>query len=535
MPASPDKTAKTWVKNNPATGEALKTYSIANKDTVEKAINASKDAHKVWKKTSLALRQKVLERTARLLMEEVDDWADLISAETGKPLKDAIETDVTLAVSILNYYSQIGPKLLKEKRRPLDQSFLLGLVHYERRLAKGIVAIISPWNFPLAIPMSGISAALMAGNTVILKPSELTPACGERIGEVFKRVFKDLNLPESAIQVLSGDGSTGQALIEGDINYCIFTGSAPTGRKIQTQLSQRGIESSLELGGSCPMIILDSAQDLDAVTSYAIWSRFVNTGQACAAIKRLYVPSHLYDSIVQLLKSKIEQLNQGLPDDPVSHLGPLISESQRDLIADQVKRSLAEGAKAETGGETPDKAGWYYPPTLLSEVPLDSPALKEETFGPVLPVIPYDKVENAIDMANNTPYGLTACVFGAEKEAEQVARQLEAGIVAINTVGMTNYGFASLPWGGQKDSGPGISHSPQALLDTTDTQTLTKNLMYSFSPLRKAPWLFNQSEAPQDLSFSKAILRVFGRKSILAKLDPAMLIGLIKNRSSKRL
>ncbi len=525
----------TFSKQNPATGELLNTYAIAPKETVLQAIQQSKEAHNIWKETSLALRQKILQKTAVLLKEKVDEWARLVSDETGKPLKDAIETDVTLAVSVLNYYSQIGPKLLKDKRLPLDQSFLLGLLHYERRLSKGVVAIISPWNFPLAIPMSGISAALMAGNTVILKPSELTPGCGEAIGQIIRGVLKDHNLPKDVIQVLTGDGSTGKHLIESDIDYCIFTGSAPTGRSIQTKLTQRGIESSLELGGSCPMIILENTQDLDAATSFAIWSRFVNTGQACAAVKRLYVPANQYDTIIQLLKSKIEKLNQGLPDDPITHLGPLISEPQRNLIARQVEETLAQGAHAETGGKTPNTPGWYYPPTLLSQVPLDAPALVEETFGPVLPVVPYDSVEEAIAMANNTHYGLTASVFGPQAKAEQVARQLQAGTVAINGVGMTNYGFVSLPWGGRKDSGPGISHSAKALLDTTDIQTLTTNLMYSCAFMRKPPWLFNQSDAPQDLEFSKSILRVFGGRSIFAKFDLSMLIGLIKNRSSKRL
>ncbi len=532
MPPEPQTT---FTKNNPATGEPLGMYSIASSEQVNEAIEQAHKAQKIWKNVSLSTRKSFLQSTAKALMTEVDAWAQLISAETGKPLKDAIETDMTLAVSVLNYYSQIGPKLLKEKRYQLDQSFLLGLVHYERRVPKGVVAIISPWNFPLAIPMSGIAAALMSGNTVILKPSELTPGCGERIGELIRSVLKQFNLPENIFQVLTGEGSTGQNLIDGRINYCVFTGSAPTGRKIQTQLAQRGIESSLELGGSCPMIILESEPDLDAATSYAVWSRFVNTGQACAAVKRLYVPSSRYNIVVSLLREKINQLNQGLPDDPLTHLGPLINETQRDLIARQVVETLAKGAQAETGGSVPERPGWYYPPTLLSHVPLDSPVLTEETFGPVLPVVPYDTIEEVIEMANNTPYGLTGCVFGEEKEAEAIARKLDTGIIAINGVGMTNYGFASLPWGGRKDSGPGVSHSPQALLDTTNTQTLTKNLMYGFAPLKKPPWLFNHSGAPQDLAFSKAILRVFGGKGWLAKLDLAMLIGLIRNRSSKRL
>lgn len=521
-----------FTKLNPATGQPIQEYRITTPEEVVQAVARSKEAESQWQALSLKRRAAILRRVAQAFLDRADTLARLVSTETGKPLKDALETDVTIAASILNYYAANGPRALREKRLPPDGSLLMGRIHYERRVPMGTVAVISPWNFPLAIPVSGLAAALMAGNTAVLKPSELTPGCGVAIGEIFREVFKNEGLPEDIVQVVVGDGSTGAALVNADIDHCIFTGSTATGYGIREALTRRNIGCSLELGGSCPMIVLDSASDLDAVTSYALWSRFVNSGQACAAVKRLYVPESRHDEAVELLKRKMEALTLGDPDTPGVHLGPLISETQRRQLAEQVDDAVKRGAIVETGGEIPDRPGWFYPPTLLTRVPEDARILREETFGPVLPVIPYKTTDEAVQKANATQYGLTASVFGDPDEANRVARQLEAGLVAVNDVGMTDYVFAAIPWSGWKQSGPGVSHSVRAVLDLTRSQTVTVNLLYLLPFTRKQPWHFGNGDDP---AFSKTIMKFMGGRCIFHKLNPAMLFGLWRHRSSKKI
>ncbi len=517
---------------NPATGQPVREYRITTPEEVVQAVARSKEAEGRWQGVSLKRRAAILRRVARVFLDRADELARLVSTETGKPLKDALETDVTIAASILNYYAANGPKALGQKRLPFDGSFLMGRIHYERRVPLGTAAVVSPWNFPVAIPVSGLAAALMAGNTVILKPSELTPGCGIAIGDIFREIFEQEALPQDIVQVLTGDGTTGEALINADIDYCIFTGSTRTGYGIREALARRNIGCSLELGGSCPMIVLGSASDLDAVTTYALWSRFVNSGQACAAVKRLYVPESHYDEIVALLRRKIGALVMGDPDTPGVHLGPLISEAQRNRLAEQVEDAVRRGATVETGGKTPDRPGWFYSPTLLTQVPEDARILLEETFGPVLPVIPYKTTDEAVRKANATPYGLTASVFGEPDEASRVAQKLEAGLVAVNDVAMTDYVFSAIPWSGWKQSGPGVSHSIRAVLDATRSQIVTVNLLYLLPVTRKQPWHFGNGDDP---AFSRAIMNFMGGQGLCHKLNPAMLAGLWRHRSSKKI
>ncbi len=520
-------------KFDPASGRLLGSYPVTKKPAVDSAINQARQAFIQWQNVPPHKRAAVLKETARLIRENADDIARLISRETGKPLKESLESDILTAVNVLNFYARQGPKALADRRLPADRFTLLGRVSYERRVPYGVVGIISPWNYPFAIPVSGIAASLMGGNTAVLKPSELTPATGEKIGHLFQQALKNKGLPPEVVRVVTGDGATGKALVNADIDYMIFTGSARTGYAIRNALQARGIEASLELGGSDPMIILENADDLDAITSYALWGRFTNTGQTCAAVKRLFVPASRHEDVLSLLKEKIGQLRQGSPENPGHHVGPLLNEAQLREVDAQVKDAVARGARIVIGGKIRPGDGWYYEPTLLADVPPDARVMTEEVFGPVLPVAAYDTVDEAVRLANASPYGLTGSVFGPRREAEKIARQLHAGVVAVNDTGTTQYGTPAVTWQGWKQSGPGRSHGLHGLLETTRLQTVVKNYLFDVPLFRKQPWHFSKNGA--DLPFSESLVENFGGDSGRGILKLSFLRKLLRNRSSEKI
>ncbi len=519
-------------KINPSTGLLLKQYPVTEAPMFKTLVASAREAFLFWSQTPFSKRSQLLREIASQILNKADSLAECISLETGKPFRESFESDLTTATQVLYYYAKVGPALLKEKRFPFDRSLFLGRIHYAKRVPKGVVGIISPWNYPLAIPISGISASLMAGNTVILKPSELTPGVGEAIGHVIQTALQNLDLPTGVFQVAQGESETGKALIQADIDHVIFTGSTQTGFEIREALQKRGKSVSLELGGSDPMIVLEGA-DIDTVASYALWGRYTNAGQACAAVKRLFVPQKYHEALVQALKQKIQHLQQGDPQNSLNHIGPLISQRHLHILSEQVQDAVDLGAQIEIGGYPLPQAGWFYPPTLVTNVPKQCRLMQEEVFGPVLPVVSYQSVEEAIELANDQRFGLTASVFGPSSKAEQVAKQLEAGLVTINDVGLTNYALPSIPWHGWKNSGPGVSHGPTGLLETTHSQTITVNWLYGLPFFRKSPWHFNYT--PRDLAFSKGLLQAFGRSNIMHLLKPGFLWQLFRNRSSQKL
>ena len=469
---------------------------------------------------------------AQGIKQQAEALTQSVNAETGKALHDALKADIVTAIGVFSYYGRVGERVLSEKRMPVDKSLMMGRVNVMRHAPKGVVGVISPWNYPVAIAASGIATALMGGNTVVLKPSELTPECGLQLVEIVRNALKAEGLPEDIVQVVTGDGSTGSALVNSDINHMIFTGSSAVGQQIMQSLQAQHKTASMELGGNDPMLVLPgvSQKELDTIASYALWGRFTNAGQACAAVKRLFVPENQLEKITALLTKK-------LPNIPNA---PLISERQRDKLHQQVTQSIAEGAQLIAGGEAARQPGYYYQPTILvlpaGKNPKEITATREETFGPVLSVIPYSTVKDAVAMANDTEYGLTASVFGPNTAAQQVARQLEAGTVVVNDTGAVNYSIPSVPWRGWKNSGPGVSHGPEALLEVTNPQVITSNKLRLLPGFNKMPWHFSRNEsdtAEHDLS--KALLDCYATESWLEKLKPGLLKALLANRSSKKL
>ena len=519
-------------KLNPATGELLGEYSSATADDAALAVQRAREAQIQWQAATPVQRAKVLEAVMNRLFHDSQALAEIVSRETGKPLADALEADVGTALGSLRYYVDIGPKRLRPRLLANDTiSLITGRAHWETFHPRGVIAIISPWNYPLAIPVSGIAAALMAGNAVVLKPSELAPETGQALVQRFQDVLQAEGFFPHLLGLLQGDGSVGAALLEQPVDGVIFTGSARVGKLISVQAAARGIWTSLELGGSDAMLVLPGC-NLEKAASYALWGRFTNAGQACAGVKRIFVPAGDEQKFLELLQAKIKELRVGGPDNPDHHVGPLISESQLQLLDEQVQDALNLGAKCWTGGNRLPGPGWFYVPTLLSNVPQAARVLREEVFGPMLPVVPYHTQAEALAEINASPYGLTASVFGPVAWAKGIAPKLECGTVVINDVGPSNYAMLCAPWGGWKASGSGVSHGERALLDLCRVQVVSENRMFSMPLLGKPMWLFGRDSRHLPAR-SKTVLAFASRH--ISMWNPLRWLPFWKNREDTRI
>lgn len=513
---------RTFEKRSPVTGLPIHLYESAEDKAVRQAVHQARAAFSVWRHMDLNHRAHLLRAVMNAMYERADVLAAIISEETGKPLADALEADIGTALSVLGYYADRGPRRLQPRTISPDLiSIITGRAHQLTYHPRGVIAVVSPWNYPLAIPTSGIAAALMAGNTVVLKPSEFTPATGQWLVKLFREVLQEQGLPVDVAQCLIGDGLTGAALIEADIDGVIFTGSDTTGQRIRQATHARDVWTSMELGGSDAMIVLEGCNS-ELAASYALWGRYTNAGQACAAVKRLLVPQSQLESLLQHLQTKIAQLQVGPPDNPANHIGPLISEAQVERLDAQVQDALAKGARLLTGGYRVPGPGFFYAPTLLTEVPESARLLHEEVFGPVLPVIPYQSLDEAIALVNASAFGLTASLFGPVAKARAIAGRIECGTVVINDVGPSNYAMPCAPWGGWKSSGSGASHGEQALVDLSRLQVVSVNRLFNMPGLEKPLWHFGANarllpgRSKTVLAFSSAHPSIWHPKTWLA-------------------
>lgn len=504
---------------SPHTGELLHRHSMANQAMVAEAVDIACKIQPEWAAVPLTARAAVLRDIAKVIETHADELAELVRTEMGKPLPDAMSADVAMAAGVFATVANWGPKAFSPQTFGLAngwRAWSMGRTHQQQPQPKGVLAVIAPWNYPLSIASWGIAASLMAGNSVILKPSELTPACGEKLIELVQIVLQQHGMEPLLAQCLIGDGQVGQWLVNSDIDHLIFTGSSAVGEKLQTQLAQRNLPSTLELGGSCPLIALPEAcaRDLHGLARQIVWGRCVNSGQTCAAVKRVIVAEGYRDRLVVALKQQMSELTFDIVasgQHSPGHLGPLVSVEQQQRLHQQVMAARQQGGRVVLGGNLPTHgpltAGAYYPPTLITHLPSDAPVLQEEFFGPVLLVQSYNNVNEAIELANNTPYGLTASVFGNEDTARRVASQLQAGLVAVNDVAAAHYSFLHLPWQGWQASGTsgGVgSHSIQGLQDLAHWHTVAINR----SPL--TPWLF-PNNAANDTTLGKGLLKFLSR------------------------
>jgi acyl-CoA reductase-like NAD-dependent aldehyde dehydrogenase len=451
---------------NPADGQVFAEVPGGAAEDVDVAVRAALGAFTEWSALAVSKRGEILARAAHHVEERLGELAPLLTREQGKTLRDS-RIELAKAVDTLMHYAGLS-KALRGAHTPNLDPGVDGIV---LRRPLGVVGAIVPWNFPTTLLCNKLAPALVAGNTVVAKPAGTTPLTTLRFAEL----LADGGLPPGAFNVVTGSGAiTGTALVtHADVRKIAFTGSTPVGEHIMS-LAARGTKRvTLELGGSDPMIICDDA-DLDAAASAASMGRFYNCGQACLAIKRVYVFDAVADRVMEQVVSKAKQLRVGRGDAEGSQMGPMHTASQRQEMTGQVERTLERGGTLATGGAPPDDPelsdGFFYMPTVVLDPPHDSPMATEEVFGPALPIWRVSDLDEAIRRANASQFGLGSSVWTRDlRRARRAAERIEAGYTWINSRTKV---YDELPFGGWKSSGYGKEHGAEAFDFYTETKSV---------------------------------------------------------------
>ena len=452
---------------NPANGETVEEVPAATADEVDAAVQAAAEAFTGWRRTDAAERAGHLRRLADAAEAHADELVALLTREQGKPTLEA-QGELRHFLAGLRYYAETATKV-RGSYQELPSQFgpAYGIV---LRRPLGVVGAITPWNFPLTLLANKVGPALAAGNTVVAKPAETTPLTTLLVA----RLAADAGLPPGVLNVVTGGPETGEALVaHPGVRRVAFTGQTATGRRIMELAGPALKHVSLELGGSDPTIVLADA-DLDAAVRNIQIGRYWNCGQACLAPKRAFVQAEVYDAFVDLLVARVGRYEPGpgevRAEKPKLRIGPLHTSAQRELLLDQLAEALDRGAKALVGGEAVDGPGHFFQPAVVVDVPADARLATEEVFGPVLPVWKVDGLDEAIDRANATPYGLGSSIWTRSAVAvDRATRELEAGVTWVNQL---NYGYDELPFGGTKESGFGREHGLEALAEYTELKSV---------------------------------------------------------------
>jgi len=439
---------------NPATGEVVGEFGCAEEPQVQAAVARARAAQSAWAERGLKHRIAVLRKFQAKLHSAKSDVAEAITREAGKPVAEALVTEVLVVLDAARFLIDNAWRLLSDE--PLPHGSVATKLKRGRLIREphGVIGIISPWNYPFSIPATDTLAALVAGNAVVLKPSELTPLVAIKLAELLHAS----GVPEGVFQVLIGEGVAGSALLHAEIDKLVFTGSVQTGKRIAAAAAERLLPLVLELGGKDPMIVLDDA-DIDVASSAAVWGAFVNAGQACLSVERCYVHRSLYQTFAEACAKKTLRLRVGNGMNPETDIGPLILERQVQIVESHVEDAKAKGAQVFAGGKRlPELGPNFYAPTVLFNVTHDMRIMREETFGPVLPIMSFADDNEAVRLANDSEYGLAASVWSRDsKRGERLARRIHAGTVMVNDV-ISCFGISEAPHGGVKSSGVGRTH-----------------------------------------------------------------------------
>jgi acyl-CoA reductase-like NAD-dependent aldehyde dehydrogenase len=486
MPTSHEIEARKIVSVNPATGEALRELDCADAGAVEAAVAQARGAQGAWAAAGLRRRIGVLSEFQRKLHEKKSEIAAAITREVGKPLAEALVTEVLVVLDAARFLIDNAWGLLRDEPVPHDNLATKLKRGWLVREPHGVIGIVSPWNYPFSIPATETLAALVAGNAVVLKPSELTPLVALELASLLHAA----GVPADVFQVVVGDGSTGAALLRSPIDKLVFTGSVATGKRIATAAAERLLPVVLELGGKDPMLVLDDA-DVDIASSAAIWGAFVNAGQACLSVERCYVHRRLYESFANACAEKTKQLHVGNGMDSQTDVGPMIHERQVRIVESHIDDAKARGARVLAGGKRLTELGAnFYAPTVLAGVTQEMRIMREETFGPVLPIMAFENDDEAVRLANYSEYGLAASVWTRDrKRGEQLARRIHAGTVMVNDV-ISCFGISEAPHGGVKASGVGRTHGRFGL----DEMVRVKYLDIDLMPGMKKVWWYGYGE-----------------------------------------
>jgi acyl-CoA reductase-like NAD-dependent aldehyde dehydrogenase len=451
--------AKAITSINPATGDVLGEVPVMSDEQVKAAVATARAAQREWGTSPVETRCRRISKFADVLMARAEEVIDVLVREAGKTRLEALGMELILVADLVRYFAKHAPELLAPEQIPLH--LMKHRASYLHFVPRGVVGVIAPWNFPFSIPLGETMMALIAGNAVVLKPSEVTPLIAMKARELYLAA----ELPPDLFQIVTGRGPTGAALIDSGIDYCVFTGSVATGKKVAAACGERLIPCTLELGGKAPAIVCGDA-DVDRAAQAIVWGGFANSGQVCASVERVYAVDAIHDALVDRVVRLAKELRQG--DASATQdvdVGAMAWDQQVSHVEQLVAAAVAAGAKPETGGQRGAGPGMFFAPTVLTGCKQDMDVMRKEIFGPVIPIMRVQTEDEAVRLANDSQLGLLAYVFTRDRErGKRLAERIEAGTVMINDV-LNTYACPETPWGGVKHSGIGRTHSVIGLRD----------------------------------------------------------------------
>ncbi|NUP05850.1 MAG: aldehyde dehydrogenase family protein [Polyangiaceae bacterium] len=491
----------------PATGELLGEVPVMGPDAVRAAVDRARRAQVAWGALTVEDRCKRVLRFRDAIVDREEELTDLLSRETGKPLQEALVHEVSATATVATYFAKKGPEILAPRDVPLALlKHRKAVLHY---VPRGVVACITPWNFPFYMPFRDIFLALIAGNAVVLKPSEVTPLIALKA----KDLWDQCGMPADLFQVVTGYGPTGAAVIDAGVNFVVFTGGVATGRRVAAACGERLIPCVMELGGKAPLVVCRDA-DVELAARGAVFGGFSNAGQVCISVERVYAHKDVADALTKRMTELTKGLRVGDPSSRSVDVGAIIFPKQIEVAEDHIKDAVSKGAKVLAGGKRVQSTGQFFEPTLLGDCNHSMTVMTEEIFGPIVPIMKVDSDEEAVRLANQSHLGLNAYVFTKDRDyGERIAQRIEAGSVLVNDV-LTNGGCPETPFGGIKQSGFGRVMGDDSLREMCDVRHVNVERVGIGSD---NPMWFPYSDKGLSLA-RKATKLLFGGGGLLKKL-----------------